>query len=146
MKAFLISGLTLVLLTGGAFAQASSPPPAPPAQGASAAPQPPPPAGPGVAATKPPAPPAPGAAPPPVPLGGSEAGPDDMGAPPPPPPGGPGPRGQRPPPPPPSRAAHFRLQRGDAMVDVKCADDEQMKVCADLTLQMVDRLQTTLKP
>ena len=60
-------------------------------------------------------------------------------------PGGPGPRGQRPPPPPPSRAAHFRLQRGDAMVDVKCADEEPMKVCADLALQMVDRLQT-LKP
>jgi hypothetical protein len=120
MKAFLVSGLTLVLLTGGAFAQASGQPPAPPAQGAAAAPPPPPP-------------------------GGPEAGPDDMGGPPPPPPGGPGPRGQRPPPPP-SRAAHFRLQRGDAMVDVKCADDEQMKVCADLTLQMVDRLQTTLKP
>ncbi len=32
------------------------------------------------------------------------------------------------------------------MVDVKCADDEQMKVCADLILQMVDRLQTTQKP
>jgi hypothetical protein len=69
-----------------------------------------------------------------------------MGGPPPPPPGGPGPRGNRPPPPPPFRAAHFRLQRGDAMVDVKCADDEQMKVCVDLTLQMVDRLQTMLKP
>jgi hypothetical protein len=67
------------------------------------------------------------------------------GPPPPPPPGGPGPRGQRPPPLP-ERAAHFRLQRGDAMVDVKCADDEQMKVCADLTLQMVDRLETMLKP
>jgi hypothetical protein len=31
------------------------------------------------------------------------------------------------------------------MVDVKCADDEQMKACADLALQMVDQLQT-LKP
>jgi hypothetical protein len=131
MKALLISGLTLVLLTGGAFAQESGQPPAP---------------GPGVAAKQPPAPPAPGAPPPPPPPGGPEAGPDDMGGPPPPPPGGPGPRGQRPPPPRPSRAAHFRLQRGDAMVDVKCADDEQMKVCADLTLQMVDRLQTMLKP
>jgi hypothetical protein len=32
------------------------------------------------------------------------------------------------------------------MVDVKCADDEQMKVFADLPLQIVDRLQTMLKP
>ena len=83
---------------------------------------------------------------PPPPLGGPEAGLDDMGAPPPPPPGGPGPRGQRPPPPPPSRAAHFRLQRGDAMVDAKCADEESMKACAELALQMVDRLQTIAKP
>jgi hypothetical protein len=141
MKAFLISALTLFLLTGGALAQATGQPPAPPAQGAAA--PPPAPAG-GVAATQPPAPPAPGVGPPLSP-GGPEAGPDDMGGPPPPPPGGPGPRGN-PPPPPPSRAAHFRLQRGDAMVDVKCADDEQMKVCADLTLQMIDRLQTILKP
>jgi hypothetical protein len=87
--------------------------------------------------------PLPAFAPPPV-GSGPETG--DMEGPPPPPPGGPGPRGQRPPPPAPSRAAHFRLRRGDAMVDVKCADDEQMKVCADLTLQMVDRLQTMLKP
>jgi hypothetical protein len=64
---------------------------------------------------------------------------------PPPRPNGPGPQGHRPPPPP-SKAAHFLLRRGDAIVDVKCADDEQMKVCADLTLQMVDRLQTMLKP
>jgi hypothetical protein len=138
MKAIFVSALTLVLLTGGALAQESAQPPAP-VPGAAA---PPPPAGPGVAATQPPAPPAPGIAPPPPP---GAAGPDDIGGPPPPPPGGPGPRGQRPPPPP-SRAAHFRLQRGDAMVDVKCADDEQMKVCADLTLQMIERLQTILKP
>jgi hypothetical protein len=96
MKAILISGLTLVLLTGGALAQASAQPPAPP--------------------------------PPPD---GQEAGPDDVGG---------------PPPPPPSRAAHFRLALGDAIVDVKCADDEQMKVCDDITLQFVDRLQTMLKP
>jgi hypothetical protein len=69
-----------------------------------------------------------------------------MGGPQPPPPGEPGPQSHRPPPPPPSKAADFRLQRGDAIVDVKCADDEQMKVCDDLTLQMVDRLQTMLKP
>jgi hypothetical protein len=126
MKALLLSGLTLALLTGGALAQANGQPPAPPAPGLA-----------------PPPPPPPGVAPPPV-GSGPETG--DMEGPPPPPPGGPGPRGQRPPPPAPSRAAHFRLQRGDAMVDVKCADDEQMKVCADLTLQIIDRLQTMLKP
>jgi hypothetical protein len=75
---------------------------------------------------------------------GAEAG-DMNGPPPPPPPGGPGPRGQRPPPPP-ERAAHFRLQRGDALLDVKCADEEPMKNCADLALQMIDRLQTLSKP
>jgi hypothetical protein len=135
MKALLLSGLTLALLTGGALAQANGRPPAPPAPGMAA-----PPPAPGLAPSPPPPP---GVAPPPV-GPGAEAG-DMEGPPPPPPPGGPGPRGQRPPPLP-ERAAHFRLQRGDAMVDVKCADDEQMKVCADLTLQMVDRLQTMLKP
>ena len=66
-----------------------------------------------------------------------------MDGPPPPPPGGPGPRGQRPLP---ERAAHFRLQRGDALIDVKCADEEPMKACAELALQMVDRLQAPTKP
>ena len=82
MKALLISGLTLVLLTGGAFAQASGPRPAPPTQGGADAPPPPPPEGPAAAATQPPAPPAPGAAPLPPPPGGPEARPDDMGGPP----------------------------------------------------------------
>jgi hypothetical protein len=74
---------------------------------------------------------------------GAEVG-DMNGPPPPPPPGGPAPRGLRPPPP--ERAAHFRLQRGDALLDVKCADEEPMKTCADLALQMIDRLQTLSKP
>jgi hypothetical protein len=139
MKKLLVSGLALVLLTGGAFAQALPQPQPPPAAGA-AAPPPPPPEG--LAATRPPAPPAPGLAPLPPP-GEAESGPGDMGEEL--PPGGTGPQSHRPPPPP-SKAAHFRLQRGGAIVDVKCADDEQMKVCADLTLQMVDRLQTMLKP
>jgi hypothetical protein len=39
-----------------------------------------------------------------------------------------------------SRAAHFILQGGDAMVDVKCADDDSMKTCADITLQFLDKL------
>ncbi len=57
------------------------------------------------------------------------------------PPGGPG-GPPPPPPPPPPRAAHIRLQRGDTLLDVKCAEDEPMKSCADLTLQMLDRLGT----
>jgi hypothetical protein len=135
MKALLLSGLTLALLTGGALAQANGPP-APPASGVAA----PPPPTPGLA---PPPPPPPGVAPP-LMSPGAEAG-DMNGPPPPPPPGGPGPRSQRPPPPP-ERAAHFRLQRGDALLDVKCADEESMKTCADLALQMIDRLQTLSKP
>jgi hypothetical protein len=136
MKALLLSGLTLALLSGGALAQANGQPPAPSAPGMIA----PPPPAPGLA---PPPPPPPGVAPPPM-GPGAEAG--DMDGPPsPPPPGAPGPRGQRPPPLP-ERAAHFRLQRGDALVDVKCADEEPMKTCADLALQMVDRLQTLSKP
>ena len=84
---------------------------------------------------------------PPPPPGGPRAGPE-TGAPPPPPPppGGPrrglGPDGPPPPPPPPSRAAHIVLERGDARVDVKCADDDTTKACADVTLQMLDRLAT----
>jgi hypothetical protein len=136
MKALLLSGFVFALLTGGAFAQASGQPPTPPAPGMAA----PPPPAPGSA---PPPPPPPGAAAPSV-RPGTEAG-DINGPPPPPPPDGPGPRGQRPPPPP-ERAAHFRLQRGDALVDVKCADEEPMKACADLALQMVDRLQALPKP
>lgn len=45
-----------------------------------------------------------------------------------------------PPPPPPSRAAHIVLERGDARLDVKCADDDSTKACADVALQMLDRL------
>jgi hypothetical protein len=130
MKTLLISGLTLALLTGGAFAQASAQPAAPPAPGMAAPPPPPAPPAPGVTAAQPPGPP-PGAAPAPPPPGGPEAG-NDMDGP--------------PPPPPPSKAAHFRFERGDGMVDVKCADEEPMKVCADLALQMIDRLQAMPKP
>ncbi|WP_243958055.1 hypothetical protein [Methylobacterium sp. J-067] len=67
---------------------------------------------------------------------------------PPPPPGGPrrGPDAPPPPPPPPpSKGAHFNFERGDARIDVKCADDEPMKACADITLQLLDKL-STLKP
>ena len=84
-------------------------------------------------------------APPPAPM---EAGQPDDGAPPPPPPGhgkhgerGPrgGRDGERPPPPPPSKAAHIRLEQGDLKLDVKCADDEPMKTCADIALQLLDK-------
>jgi hypothetical protein len=79
-------------------------------------------------------------APPPA---GPRPGPE-AGAPPPPPPGGPhgGPRGQRggPDAPPPPKAAHFRLERGDTALDVKCAADEPMRACADIALQLLDKL------
>ena len=77
------------------------------------------------------------------PPGGPKPGPE-AGAPPPPPPGGPhaGPRGPRggPDAPPPPKAAHFRLERGDTALDVKCAADEPMKACADIALQLLDKL------
>ena len=44
-----------------------------------------------------------------------------------------------------SKAAHFILQDGDAMVDVKCADEDSMKACADITLQILDKLVTLPK-
>ena len=133
MKTLMIAGLTAALLTGCTLAQANAQAPQPPAG-------PPP-------FAQPPAPPPPGAAPPPLPAREDADADDAVAPPPPPPPGGPGPRGlRRPPPPPPPRAAHFRLQRGDAVVDVKCSDDEPMKACGDLALQMIDRLQVTAKP
>jgi hypothetical protein len=42
--------------------------------------------------------------------------------------------------PPPPRAAHFRLDVGDERVDVKCADGEPMRACADIVLQILDRI------
>ncbi|GJE38713.1 hypothetical protein [Methylobacterium persicinum] len=83
---------------------------------------------------------------------GPRPGPEaDAPPPPPPPPGGPGfGRGPDappppPPPPPPSKAAHFVFQRGDARIDVKCADDEPTKACADTITQLLDKLQS-MKP
>jgi hypothetical protein len=49
----------------------------------------------------------------------------------------------RPMPPPPSKAAHFRVEDGDKKIDVKCADDEPTKVCADVLLQLIDKLATS---
>ena len=79
-------------------------------------------------------PPAPGAAPSPSPQPG---GPNTTGQAPQPPAGGP--RGEAPLPPP-SKAAHFRVEQGDNAIDVKCADDEPMRACADIAMQFLDRL------
>ena len=133
MKAWLLSGFVIALLTGGAFAQANGQPP-PSAPGMAA----PPPSAPGLA---PPPPPPFGESPPSV---SPDAEADDMD----------GLRRRRLPVAPvlevsaplPERAAHFRLQRGDALIDVKCADEEPMKACAELALQMVDRLQAPTRP
>ncbi|SCB56179.1 hypothetical protein GA0061105_1017 [Rhizobium aethiopicum] len=48
-------------------------------------------------------------------------------------------RGHRLPPQP--KAAHFEIEDGNTRIDLKCAEDEPMKVCADLLLQVIDRLQ-----
>ena len=48
--------------------------------------------------------------------------------------------------PPPSKAARFRIEDGDTRIDLKCAEDEPMKACADLLLQVMDRLQGPSQP
>ena len=132
MKTLLASGLAFAVLTGVALAQAATPAPA----GAKA---PPPPATMGTTAD-----PAGMAPPPPPPPGGPRAGGPGMNGP---MAGGPGPMGDRGPdgrrlpPPPPPRGAHIHLQRGDLVLDVKCADDEPTKACGDTALQMLDRVQ-----
>lgn len=41
-----------------------------------------------------------------------------------------------------SKAAHFRFRKGDAMVDIKCAEDEPMKACVDASSSLLDKLAT----
>lgn len=41
-----------------------------------------------------------------------------------------------------SKAAHFRFRKGDAMVDIKCADNEPMKACVDAGSALLDKLAT----
>ncbi len=41
---------------------------------------------------------------------------------------------------PPSKAAHFRLRRQGAMLDIKCADDEPMKACVDAAGALLDKV------
>ena len=71
----------------------------------------------------------------------------DMPPPPSPSPGGPhgGPNGGpggpgTPPPPPPPRGAHFYIERGDARIDVKCADQDSTQACATVVEAMLDKL------
>ncbi len=42
-----------------------------------------------------------------------------------------------------SKAAHFRVEQGDNGIDVKCADEEPMRACADIAMQFLDRLGIT---
>jgi hypothetical protein len=106
-------GVAAALLATAAFAQ----PPRPPSGG--------------------PRPSAPGAAPAPPPQPGSPT--TTTGQAPQPPAGGPRSEG----PPPPSKAAHFRIEQGDNAIDVKCADEEPMRACADIAMQFLDRLGIT---
>ena len=46
-------------------------------------------------------------------------------------------------PPSPSKGAHFRIEQGENMVDVKCADDEPTRACTDIAMQFLDRLGIT---
>ncbi|MBY5440580.1 hypothetical protein [Rhizobium leguminosarum] len=137
MQRLLLSGLALAALTGTAFAQQ---PPAPPSAGT------PPVAG---DPASPPPPPSPSASDDDERMMGEpDARPGDrpdyrwhgrrgdMGF-----RGDGGFRGHRPLPPPPSKAAHFRIEDGNTQIDLKCAEDEPMKACADLLLQVMDRLQ-----
>jgi len=86
---------------------------------------------------QPPQPPAPGAAPSTPPQPGSPT--TTTGQAPQPPAGGQRTEG----PPPPSKAAHFRIEQGDNAIDVKCADEEPMRACADIAMQFLDRLGIT---
>ena len=106
-------GVAAALLATAAFAQ----PPQPPSGG--------------------PRPSAPAAAPSPAPQPGSPTA--TTGQAPQPPASGPRSEGA----PPPSKAAHFRIEQGDNAIDVKCADEEPMRACADIAMQFLDRLGIT---
>jgi hypothetical protein len=60
-------------------------------------------------------------------------------------PGGhpPPPPGAASPPPSPAKGAHLRIEQGDNMVDLKCADDEATRACAEVAMQFLDRLGIT---
>ena len=42
--------------------------------------------------------------------------------------------------PPPTKAAVFRFHKGDARVDIKCAEDEPTKACVDAASTLIDKL------
>jgi len=108
-KTLLIASLALLTAgTGLALAQPAPPPPP------DAAMAPPPPDGPGRGA------------PPPRPRA------DFRG-----PAGGPARLADRGPMPPPSPGAHFHIERGGNVVDLKCADDEPMQACAAIARQFL---------
>ena len=46
---------------------------------------------------------------------------------------------------PPSSAAHFRFRKDDALVDIKCADNESTKACTDAATALLDKLATQPK-
>ncbi len=79
---------------------------------------------------------------PPQPPSAGPRSPAPQAAPSPPPPPA-GPRREEGPLPPPSKAAHFRVEQGDNGIDVKCADDEPTRACADIAMQFLDRLGIT---
>jgi hypothetical protein len=39
-----------------------------------------------------------------------------------------------------SRAAGIRIETGDLSIGVRCPEDENMKACADFTLQLLDKV------
>ena len=45
--------------------------------------------------------------------------------------------------PPPSKAARFMFRKGDAVVAIKCADDEPTKACVDAGSALLDKLAAT---
>lgn len=49
-------------------------------------------------------------------------------------------RQRPPPPPPPGKGASFRLERGDARLDIKCADEEPMAACVEAVGKLLDRV------
>ncbi|NKL99062.1 MULTISPECIES: hypothetical protein [Rhizobium] len=137
MQRLLLSGLALAALAGTAFAQQ---PPAPPSAGtppaAAEAGSPPPPPSPSTPDDDEQMTDRPDARPGDRPDYRWHGRRGDMGF-----RGDRGFRRHRPLPPPHSKAAHFRIEDGNTQIDLKCAEDEPMKVCADLLLQVMDRLQ-----
>ena len=43
------------------------------------------------------------------------------------------------------RGAHFVFGRGDAVADIKCADNEPMRACVEAASALMDKLATSAK-